>query len=182
MGNNVDCLACFDTPNLIISIATGDTKGAGLHNAAYVTFLDRRGNQSREIALSGCCITVYKKGHTDTFVFGDFLSIGTIWKMQLVRRDPVQRVDWFVEKVVVKRCSMHDGQVEDLIFPCHRWLKNNQPIVLTVYDSVLPQFEPETQQREVELFWKRTMYRYHRRRPGVPPQVSLALFGSSDPT
>ena len=173
MGNAMDCLACFETPNLIISVKTGDTKGAGLHNAAYVTFLDRRGNRSREIALKGCCMTVYKKGHTDVFVFGDFLSIGPIWKIQLERRDNPHQVDWFLEKIEVRRCFIHNGEIEDLIFPCHRWMKNKEPVVLTKYDSVLPQFEPETQQRETELFWKRTMYRYHRRRPGIPPQVSL---------
>lgn len=172
MGNTVDCMSCFDSPGLSITVKTGDTKGGGLHNAAFLTLIDDKGNRSKELCLQGCCVTVFKKGHTDTFKFCEPVSIGRLCKIEFVRRDVTNRrnyVEWFIETIEVRRYSGQD--YEDFIFPCHRWIKNTLPLILRKYDSSLPQFDVETEQRETELFWKRTMYRYYKRRPGIPPQV-----------
>lgn len=172
MGNTVDCMSCFDSPGLLITVKTGDTKGGGLHNAAFLTLIDDKGNRSKELCLQGCCVTVFKKGHTDTFKFCEPVSIGRLCKIEFVRRDTTNRrnyVEWFIETIEVRRYSGQD--YEDFIFPCHRWIKNTLPLILRTYDSSLPQFDVETEQRETELFWKRTMYRYYKRRPGIPPQV-----------
>lgn len=177
MGNSLDCMTCFDLPCLIITVKTGDTKGGGLHNAAFLTLIDERGNRSKELCLQGCCFTVFKKGHTDTFKFCQpTINIGRLCKIEFVRRDATKRgnyVEWFIETIEVRRYSGED--FEDFIFPCHRWIKNLQPLILRAYDSTLPQFDVETEQRETELFWKRTMYRFYRRRSGIPPQVSFSL-------
>ena len=172
MGNSLDCFECFETPNIYVSIKTGDTKGAGLHNAAFITFIDEKEKRSREFLLHGCCMTVFKKGHTDVFKFRCTLNFKRICKVEIVRRDKEEKamVEWFVEKIEVRH-YFADGNVEELIFPCHRWIHNRKPVTLRKYDSTLSQFDNETEQRETELFWKRTMYRYHRRRPGIPPQV-----------
>ncbi|XP_044181127.1 polyunsaturated fatty acid lipoxygenase ALOX15B-like isoform X3 [Acropora millepora] len=159
---------------LVVTVKTGDTKGGGLHNAAYLTLIDDRGNRSKEMCLQGCCFTVFKKGHTDTFQFGEAVKIGRLCKIEFVRRDVTNRrnyVEWFIETIEVRRFSGED--FEDFIFPCHRWIRNMQPLILRTFDSTLPQFDVETEQRETELFWKRTMYRYYRRRAGIPPQISF---------
>ena len=172
MGNTVDCCSCFDIPGLVITVKTGDTKGGGLHNAAFLTIIDEKGNRSKELCLQGCCVTVFKKGHTDTFKFCEPIKIGRFSKIEFVRRDATDRrnyVEWFIETIEIRRYNGED--FEDFIFPCHRWIKNWHPLILRMYDSTLPQFDIETEQRETELFWKRTMYRYYRRRAGIPPQV-----------
>lgn len=172
MGNTVDCFSCFDIPGLVITVKTGDTKGGGLHNTAYLTIIDEKGNRSQELCLTGCCVTVFKKGHTDTFKICEPVKIGRFCKIEFVRRDATGRrnyVEWFIETIEIRRYTA--GDYEDFIFPCHRWIKNKQPLILRMFDSTLPQFDVETEQRETELFWKRTMYRYYRRRPGIPPQV-----------
>ncbi|KAL9962848.1 hypothetical protein ACROYT_G031994 [Oculina patagonica] len=174
MGNTVDCFSCFDIPGLVITVKTGDTKGGGLHNAAFLTIIDEKGNRSKELCLQGCCVTVFKKGHTDTFKFCEPIKIGRFSKIEFVRRDTTDRrnyVEWFIETIEIRRYNGED--YEDFIFPCHRWIKNRHPLILRMYDSTLPQFDIETEQRETELFWKRTMYRYYRRRPGIPPQISF---------
>lgn len=170
----MDCFSCFDIPGLVITVKTGDTKGGGLHNTAYLTIIDEKGNRSQELCLTGCCVTVFKKGHTDTFKICEPVKIGRFCKIEFVRRDATGRrnyVEWFIETIEIRRYTA--GDYEDFIFPCHRWIKNKQPLILRMFDSTLPQFDVETEQRETELFWKRTMYRYYRRRPGIPPQISF---------
>ena len=173
MGNALDCYSCFDVPNLMVTVKTGDTKKGGLHNTAYLTLIDEKGNRSQEFRLQGCCVTVFKKGHTDSFKFYQPINIGRLRKIEFVRRDVDRRnyVEWFIETIEIRRYI--GEECENFIFPCHRWIKNNHPLILGKYDSSLPQFDVETEQRETELFWKRTMYRYHRRRAGIPPQVRL---------
>jgi hypothetical protein len=178
MGNTNDCFSCFDYPSLIIAVKTGDTKGVGLHNCAFVTLIDEKGKSSQEFSLLGSCFTVFKRGHTDVFTFQAKLDIGPIAKLKLSRSELNERrcVEWFVEKIELRRyfegLPNSFDKKEDLVFPCHRWIRNKRPIVLENYDSSLPQYDTESEQRELEIFWKRHMFRYHRISEGLPPQVT----------
>lgn len=183
----MDCFSCFDSPNLIVAVKTGDTKGVGLHNCAYLTLIDEAGKSSQELCLVGNCFTVFKRGHTDVFTFRVQLDIGPIAKLKLSRSELNERrcVEWFVEKIEVRR-YLGDldnfEKKEDLVFPCHRWIRNKRPIVVENYDCSLPQYAGESEQREMEIFWKRQMYRYHKIREGLPPQVILSSFPSFLPS
>ncbi|KAK3755758.1 hypothetical protein QZH41_019984, partial [Actinostola sp. cb2023] len=179
MGNVNDCFSCFDYPNLIIAVKTGDTKGVGLHNCAYITLIDDKGKSTQEFCLLGNCFTVFKRGHTDVFTFrANLEGIGPIVKLKLVRSELNEKrcVDWFVEKIELRH---YFGTVdnltgkEDIVFPFNRWVRNRRPIIIEKFDCSLPQSDTEGEQRELELFWKRKMYNYHRRFESLPPQVSF---------
>ena len=62
------------------------------------------------------------------------------------------------------------------MFPVNRWIKANSSLKLTEYDSVLPQDDVNTEQREAELRAKREMYMLSGKILGAPPQVG----GDSD--
>ncbi|XP_031555450.1 uncharacterized protein LOC116292307 [Actinia tenebrosa] len=178
MGNTMDCFSCFDFPNLIVAVKTGDTKGVGLHNCAYLTLIDEAGKTSQELSLAGNCFTVFKRGHTDFFTFRVELNIGPITRLKLCRSELNEKrcVEWFVEKIEVRRYFGEPDEFEgkeDLVFPCHRWIRNKRPIVIENYDCSLPQYAEESEQRELEIFWKRRVYRYHRIRDDLPPQISF---------
>ena len=130
MGNSLDCMTCFDLPCLKITFKTGDTKGGGLHNATFLTLIDERENRSKELCLQCCCFTVFKKGHTDTFKFCQpTVNIRRLCKIEFARRDATKRghyVEWFIETIEVRRYSGED--FEDFTFPCHRLIKNLQPL------------------------------------------------------
>lgn len=179
MGNTNDCFSCFEYPNLIVAVKTGDTKGVGLHNCAYMTLFDEKGKASKEFCLLGNCFTVFKRGHTDVFTFRiDLGGLGPIKRLKLVRSELNDKrcVDWFVDKIELRRYfgSLDNDFTgkEDLVFPFHRWIRNKRPVTISKYDCALPQDVGEDgEQRELELFWKRKMYNYHRRLENLPPQV-----------
>lgn len=181
MGNTNDCFSCFDYPTLIIAVKTGDTKGVGLHNCAYITLIDDKGKSTQEFCLIGNCFTVFKRGHTDVFTFrADLEGYGPITKVKLVRSELNEKrcVDWFVEKIELRRyfgtLDEFTGK-EDVVFPLNRWVRNKRPIVIEQFDCSLPQNDPKEEQRELEIFWKRKMYNYHRRLENLPPQVIIIL-------
>ena len=81
MGNQNGCLDCWENPNYIVSTKTGDTKGAGLHNTAHVVLINDDGLKSQQIRLSGCCMTVFKKGRTDNFMVKKLPNFGHVRKV-----------------------------------------------------------------------------------------------------
>ncbi len=88
------CFDCFEVPDFIISIKTGDTKGAGLHNAVYVTLVNEEGAKSREIHLNGCCMTVFKKGRVDEFNVPRLPGFGTVKQVIIQQHEEQGDVDW----------------------------------------------------------------------------------------
>ena len=183
MGNGqTSCFECFDVPDFIISIRTGDTKGAGLHDAVYITLINNEKIKSRPVHLSGCCMTVFKKGRTDEFNVHQLPDFGHVKKIMIQQHEEQKDVDWFIDKIVVRHISLDDdGKVS--VFPVHRWLRFNKPLILSEYDCSLPQFDEEKEQRKAEITIKQISYGYQKNR-GMPPQVSseikrtLYLFGT----
>ena len=178
MGNSNGCLECFEIPNYIIYVKTGDTKGAGLHNSAQITLINDVGDASEKINLSGCCVTVFKKGRTDSFKVRKLPNFGTI-KRIIIEQDKTQNdVEWFVEKIIVRHID--EESEGDTIFPVHRWLRH-KPLGISEYDTCLPQYEVFAEQRVNEISMKRIVYGYRRATEDMPPQVSnvLCLYGGS---
>jgi hypothetical protein len=177
MGNALktpnECFEFILPPCLIIAIKTGDTTSTGLHNTAYIQLVDQFGRESEEILLQGCSLTVFKKGHTDSFRITKLpLDFGTVRKIKLFRKETKQNiVEWYVERIEIRYHKMA-GPEELLVFPCNRWIRNDKAIVLTLYDSCLPQLDKDSYQRDAELFSKRAKYRYCPSISGVPPRVS----------
>lgn len=177
MGNVIsatnECFECLLPPCIIVLIKTGDTASVGLHNNVHIQFTDEFGRESEEITLEGCSLTVFKKGHTDSFRITKLSeNFGTVRKIKLSRFETKQNVvEWYVEKVEIRYHKL-EGPEERLIFPCNRWIRNGKPVVLKRYDSSLPQFDEDSLQRDAELFSKRAKYRYCPGISGLPPRVS----------
>lgn len=168
------CFECFEVPDFIVSIKTGDTKGAGLHNAVYVTFVNEDGEQSREIHLNGCCVTVFKKGRTDEFNVSRLPDFGRVKSIIIQQHEEQGDVDWFLDKVTVRHIG-EDGSNKVSVFPVSRWMKPNKSLRLTEFDSLLPQFDENADQRKAELTVKQVSYGYHRVR-AMPAQVTIYAF------
>lgn len=176
MGNAMrtpsDCFECILPPCVIISIKTGDTTSTGLHNTAYIQLTDQFGRESEDILLQGCSLTVFKKGHTDSFRITKLpTNFGTVKKVRLFRKETKKNiVEWYVEKIEIRYHKIA-GPVGKLVFPCNRWIRNDKAIVLRLYDSCLPQLDEDSYQRDAELFSKRAKYRYCQGVSGLPPRV-----------
>eukprot|EP00795_Rhopilema_esculentum_P008395 gene8395-14372_t len=165
------CLECFDVPDFIVGIKTGDTKGAGLHNAVYVTFINEEGVKSREIHLNGCCVTVFKKGRTDEFNVSRLSGFGQIKSIILQQHEEQGDVDWYVDKVTIRH-THDDGNGKVTVFPVNRWMRPNKPLAISAFDSSLPQHDEHPDQRKCELIRKQAAYGYHRIRD-LPAQIRM---------
>ena len=172
MGNNNGCLECFESPDYIISVKTGDTKGAGLHNSADIILINERNEESRKIQLSGCCVTVFKKGRTDTFNVKNLPDFGTVRKIIMEQHKDQTDVEWFIDKITVRHIG-EDTEAET-VFPVHRWLRMNRQLTINEYDSSLPQHECNKQQRASELNMKRVIYGYRKTAKDLPSQVRFS--------
>lgn len=171
------CFECFDVPDFIVGIKTGDTKGAGLHNAIYITFINEEGEQSREIHLNGCCVTVFKKGRTDEFNVSKLPGFGNVKGIIIQQHEEQGAVDWYLDKVTIRHTfDEANGRVS--VFPINRWMRPNKPLQITLFDSYLPQFDENPDQRKAELTRKQTVYGYHRLK-GLPAQVYYVLLNRS---
>lgn len=168
MGNgNSGCLDFFDVPNYIISIKTGDTKGAGLHSKAEVTLINDERKEKKQIQLSGCCVTVFKKGRINSFNIYKMKDFGTINRIIVEKNKEQNDVEWYVERITVRHI---DEETEyETIFPINRWLRN-RPLVVSEFDICLPQHESSSKQRSSELNIKRVLYGYQKSNHR-PPQL-----------
>ena len=173
MGNGPSgCLEFFDVPNYIISIKTGDTKGAGLHSKAEVTLINDERKEKKQIQLSGCCVTVFKKGRINSFNIYKMKDFGTINRIIIEKNKEQNDVEWFVERITVRHI---DEETEyETIFPINRWLRN-RPLIVCEYDTCLPQHESSLKQRSSELNIKRVLYGYQKSNHR-PPQVGQGIF------
>lgn len=169
MGNTNGCLDCFQAPDYVISIKTGDTKGAGLHNSAHIILINEHDNESRKIELSGCCVTVFKKGRTDKFHVKRLPDFGEIKRITIEQHKEQNDVEWYIEKIMIRKVN-GDSLDREKVFPVHRWLRMNKPLVIDEFDSCLPQHDANKEQRENELTLKKIIYTYRKTR-NLPPQV-----------
>lgn len=170
MGNKSGCLECFEPADYIIYIKTGDTKGSGLHNSADIVLINEKNVESRRINLSGCCVTVFKKGRTDKFQVKNLPNFGTIKRIIIEQHKEQNEVEWYIEKISIARVG-EDSLDKQRVFPVNRWLRMNKPLVIDEFDTCLPQFDANKEQRENELARKRAIYTYKKQQHELPPQM-----------
>lgn len=154
---------------VIITILTGDVKGAGTDSNVYIMLISESGIQSREIHLDCRWRDDFEKGNVDSFKVGGISQLGSIGKILLWRDSSGLNDDWFVQWVKVKNLHALVDSVD--CFPVNRWIRRDKRIVLTKYDCILPQFDENQEQRATEILEKRKTYGLRRRKPGIPKQV-----------
>ena len=165
-------MECFDPADYIISIKTGDTKGAGLHNSAHIILINEEGVESRQIKLSGCCLTVFKKGRTDKFKVKNLPGFGHVNRIIIQQHKEQNEVEWYIDKISVSQ--VFDNSIgKEKVFPVSRWLRQNKPLIINEFDACLPQHDPNQEQRQSEVERKALIYNYKKEKHELPPQVSI---------
>ncbi len=165
MGNQ--CCVVEGAIDHWIYIKTGDCKGSGPTDAKVRLLLfDERGNQSPEIALDCYFKSDFQRGNSEVFQAPPLGGFGEIVRIEMWKDGP-PNTDWYCETIMVNdrrsdRCAY---------FPVHRWVQPNLRYKITAFDTLLPQFDPNKDQRDAELREKRELYQYGQTAPDLPVQV-----------
>ncbi|KAI8492300.1 Arachidonate 5-lipoxygenase [Branchiostoma belcheri] len=155
-------------PKYRVSVKTGDVQFAGTDADVYLAFYDGHGKRSRDVKLDVIWRNDFERGSTDVFKLGDLGLTGPILQIE-VWRGPLPD-DWYVEKVEIER--MGEGETD--VFPVHRWIRKNTRLKLTRWDSLLPQFDPNIEQRRRELEEMKADYELMVPQEGLPPKFCTA--------
>ena len=168
MGNG--CMRLL--PDYEIKVKTGDVKGAGTDSNVYIILISHSGIESRVIHLDCTWRDDFERGNIDGFMVGGISSLGPIAKVILWRDSSGLNDSWFVEWIKVK--SLHEADANIDCFPCNRWINGGRKYFISKYDSVLPQYDDNLEQRALEIMEKQRGYCLRRKVPGMPDQEGFA--------
>ena len=157
-----------------IYVKSGDKKGSVVDVNLRAILYDDKGNQSQEIHLDCYLRNDFERGKTDVIqcpALGH--NFGQVVMVELWRDDPGMAPNWFCELVVV-----NDRRVDKCFyFPVLRWMRPQQRYKIEEFDTKLPQFDQNYEQRAEELKARRRDYQFGQQAPGMPVQVrSLFTF------
>ena len=156
-----------------IYVKTGDHKDPKTNVKLYTVLYDKKGNRSPEIPLILSFPNEFERGYSEVFqappLGTGFDDVDRIELWREVATDvqaPVQ--DWYCEVIII-----NDRRFDRWFhFPVQRWVKPNHRYKVMLYDCLLPQFDPNTDQRQSELEEKREVYQYGQTAIDLPVQVS----------
>ncbi|XP_060063611.1 allene oxide synthase-lipoxygenase protein-like [Ylistrum balloti] len=161
-----EAIADNSTSEYVISVKTGDRKGAGTNANVTLVLHSSYGDSSREIHLNKFLRNDFEKGRNDCFkVTASF--IGEIDMIELWRDDAGKKDEWFLECVEV-RCKASN---KAFVFPFLRWVKEGYRYKICHLDTSLPQDDPYKDQRLMELNDKKETYQMEVHVPGLPIQA-----------
>lgn len=167
MGN---CFAS-QTNDYVIYVRTGDKKFAGTDANVRIKLHSDNGNVSDDIVLDESFRNEFESGAIDTFNVKHLHGFGAICKIEFWRDDNGLADGWYVDRILIENQKNHDLYP----FPVYRWIKPDYHYVIKVTDTSLPQYDPDKDQRTMELEDKRKIYELSRKGPGMPAQVSLPV-------
>lgn len=153
-----------------IYIKTGDRKGAGTDAKVRAVLHDNKGNKSPELTLDCYFRNEFERGKTDVLQCPPLgKDFGPVVRMEVWRDDPGVNPNWFCELIVI-----NDRRVDKCYyFPVLRWLRSNIKYNFEQFDTLLPQYDPNQEQRAVELQEKQVEYAFTQRGVDFPIQVNL---------
>ena len=168
MGN------CCEPPNRIdhfIYVKTGDRKGTVSDINLRVLLQDAKGKLSSEIKLKVTIKSDFERGMSQVFEAPMLNSFSDVCRMEFWREAPgldgPTAADWFCETIVVN--NRHTERC--FYFPVGRWVLPNEHYKIELYDSMLPQLDPNKEQRDKELELNQELYQYGQSAPDLPVQV-----------
>ncbi|XP_069128848.1 polyunsaturated fatty acid 5-lipoxygenase-like [Argopecten irradians] len=150
-----------------VSVKTMDRKGAGTDSDILCVLHNDSGQSSGQFVLDRCLKNDFEKGNTDEFkittTYLDQIDTIEIWREG--GRSGIN--EWFVEviKVHCKESNM------TYVFPFLRWIKENYHYRIRHLDTTLPQQDPYTEQRRMELDDKKKTYKMEVKVSGLPTQA-----------
>lgn len=157
----------MDPVDYEFSVRTGDRKFAGTDANVKVILHGDGGRKTEKIRLSNMFKDDFEQGQLDTFLVKKQFKLRNIEKLEIWRDNFGFGSRWYVDYVKVKR---RDKDIE-YAFPIFRWIPAKTHMIFRVNDTMLPQRDPEQQQRWGELKKKRETYEICQKIPGGPAQV-----------
>lgn len=153
-----------------VYIQTGDRKGSDTDNNVRAILYDDKGNQSPVMHLDCLFRGDFEKGKTDVFEAPPLGSkFGKVVRIELWRENTMG-ADWFCQEVVV-----NDKRVEKCFyFPVLKWVQPDRRYTLQANDVILPQLDPNREERDKELQEKRQLYQYGQIAAEFPVRVRQA--------
>lgn len=178
-------------PDFEILVKTGDVKGSGTDSNVFCCLVDKAGNTSRDLRLDCKFRNDFENGSQDLFKVTNVQNVEDVQCVQLWRDSQGIGDDWFLELIQVRKFDNsqrsrpqskqldekpandmnNNGVGEWSPFPVNRWIEPNKRYHFSLYDSVLPQCDSKSAQREEELAEKMKNYSYEDEITGLPRKV-----------
>ena len=157
----------MDVVDYLFYVRTGDRKNAGTDANIKVILYGDGGKKTDKIRLHNTFKNDFERGHLDTFTVKKQVKLRTIEKIELWRDSFGFGSDWYVDYITIRRKDRN----EDFNFPIFRWIDAKKHYVFRLNDTLLPQEDPEVEQRRRELKTKTENYITCQKVPGGPTQV-----------
>ncbi|XP_029647282.1 allene oxide synthase-lipoxygenase protein isoform X1 [Octopus sinensis] len=144
--------------NITLRIRTGDQKGAATDANVYVILYDTSDNTSEKILVDNFWKNDFKIGALDTFNIQLPESFTEVKKIELwTEQSSVELTSstWFIQTVELVRGLTR----KSVTFPVFRWIRPSVHYSLYPWDTFLPQNDPDKEQRENEIKYKREIYK-----------------------
>uniref|UniRef100_A0A0P4W1A9 Lipoxygenase domain-containing protein n=1 Tax=Scylla olivacea TaxID=85551 RepID=A0A0P4W1A9_SCYOL len=156
--------------DVMITVVTGDRRGAGTDSKVFIILHDDQGRASSTLRLANRMITNCR-GQTCTFKrYSGLPDLRAVTAIELWLEKFGVGAAWFVDRVVVTVV----GSDNKAVFPVLRWVKPSpHHLTLTVNDCLLPQDTPEKllAQRMHDIGHKKEVYRYTQNVKNGPVQI-----------
>lgn len=161
----------MDPVDYEFSVRTGDRKFAGTDANVKVILHGDGGRKTDKMRLHNVFKDDFEQGRLDNFLVKKQFKLRKIEKLEIWRDNFGFGSRWYVDYVKVKR----KDQSTEFVFPIFRWIPAKVHLVFRVNDTMLPQQDPEAQQRWGELKKKREDYIISQKIEGGPAQVRSLL-------
>lgn len=166
MGN---CCVVEGAVDNWIYVKSGDRKGSCSDASLRLLVQDVRGKQSQLIKQELRFKNDFERGQTDVFDAPNLAGFLELARVELWREGAGSgQADWFCEAIVVNNRSTE----KCFYFPVLRWLQPNLHYKIEQFDTSLPQFDPNKEQRDKEMAAIQEIYQYGQSGPDLPVQVS----------
>ena len=164
-------MAANGTTDYVFHVRTGDRKRAGTDANIRIILHGRNGTKTDKMRLHNVFRNDFECGQLDDFVLQKQTDLETIEKIELWRDSFGFGSDWYCDYIIVKK----KGSDKEYPFPIYRWVKADVHHIFRLHDTMLPQQDPEAEQRWKELQKKRKKYVIAQKVAGGPAQVRITL-------
>ncbi|PIK61528.1 hypothetical protein BSL78_01541 [Apostichopus japonicus] len=152
----------------IVTVKTGDCKGAGTDANVKIILINGEGKNSDEFDLDARWRDDFERGREDQFYVKCEENFGRVAKIEMWRDKKGILDNWYVDWVKVQHANADDHA----FFPLNRWLAPYKRIRVKEFDSVLPQEDDDSERRKEELDEKRLKYTTKVKVAGLLPQIA----------
>lgn len=159
----------MDPVDYVFTVRTGDRKNAGTDANVKIILHGDGGCKTDKMKLHNTLKNDFERSQIDTFTVKKQFKVKNIEKLELWRDSFGFGSDWYLDYVKVRQ---KDKDIE-FAFPIFRWIPPKVHLIFRVNDTMLPQHDPEAEQRWNEMKRKRKLYVISQKFEGGPAQVTI---------